>query len=141
MSKLFFNARSFALKGFFFFFALALAGTPLVALAVLQVVPVPAPSNIVAPANVPANITTGADLIKYVQSVLGWVFAFAVVIGTVMIIYAGIIYLTSAGSAEKVKSAVQIMIYAVVGIAITGFAWSLVNVLQSIIFSNNTGVV
>ncbi len=109
-----------------------LALSPLAALA--QVGPpstVPGP-----PSTAPINLKTPTSLLQTIQNLLGWAFAFAVVIGTAMIVAAGIIYITAGANSERVKSAVTMMIYAVIGIAITGFAWSIVNVAQNLIFPN-----
>ncbi len=108
--------------------------SPLAALA--QVGPPPAgtlPGT--APGNIPINIADPTHLFQTVQNILGWAFAFAVILGTAFIVAAGIIYITAGANSERVKTAVNMMIYAVIGIAITGFAWSIVNVAQSLIFT------
>lgn len=86
-----------------------------------------------APTINPSTITTGQELLDTMQNVLGWAFAFALVLGIAALIAAGILYIT-AGGAGKAKTATNIIIYAVAGIAITGFSWALVNVLGGILF-------
>ncbi|MBI3335193.1 MAG: hypothetical protein HY001_01715 [Candidatus Portnoybacteria bacterium] len=89
--------------------------------------------------NVPSDVTTATAFIDILQNILGWAFAFAVVIGVAMLIVAGILYIT-AGGMGKAKMAASLMIFAIVGIAVAGFAWAIVNVLQNIFFENPTPV-
>ena len=86
-----------------------------------------------APTINPSTITTGQELLETLQNVLGWAFAFALVLGVAALIAGGILYIT-AGGAGKAKTATTIIIYAVAGIAITGFSWTLVNVVGNILF-------
>jgi len=54
-------------------------------------------------------------------------------LGTIMIIVAGILYLTSAGSPEKIGTAKKALIYAIVGIAIGLAAGAIVEVIKTTI--------
>jgi hypothetical protein len=54
-------------------------------------------------------------------------------LGTIMIIVAGILYLTSAGSPEKIKTAKTALIYAIVGIAMGIAADAIVSIIKGII--------
>lgn len=91
------------------------------------------------PANIPSDITTPTQFIDILQNILGWAFAFAVVIGVAMLIVAGIMYIT-AGGTGKAGLAAKLMIFAIVGIAVAGFAWAIVNVVQNIFFETPTDV-
>lgn len=82
------------------------------------------------------DITTPEAFMQVLQNILGWAFAFALIIGVAMLIAAGILYITSAGGA-KTKTAVNMMIFAVVGIAVAGFAWAIVNVMQGVFFGED----
>jgi len=99
----------------------------------------PPPTSFTGPGNIPSDITTPEDFIGVMQNILGWAFAFAMIIGVAMLIIAGVMYITSMGS-DRTKTAVSIMIYAIVGIAVTGFAWAIVNVVQTIFFETPTDV-
>ncbi len=68
--------------------------------------------SIVAPAGVPTDFPT---LLGNIASKAGEIVA---VIGTIMIIVAGIFYLTSAGSPERIGVAKKALLYAIVGIVI-----------------------
>ncbi len=54
-------------------------------------------------------------------------------LGTIMIIVAAILYLTSAGSPEKINKAKTALTYAIIGIAIGISATVIVNVIQEIL--------
>ncbi len=54
-------------------------------------------------------------------------------LGTIMIIVAGILYLTSAGSPEKIKTAKTALIYAIAGIAIGISATAIVQTILEIL--------
>ena len=54
-------------------------------------------------------------------------------LATVMIIVAGILYLTSAGSPERIGTAKKALIYAIVGIVIAIAADSIANIITGII--------
>lgn len=54
-------------------------------------------------------------------------------LGTIMIIVAGIFYLTSAGSPERMKTAKTALVYAIAGIAIGIAATTIVEVIKSVL--------
>jgi hypothetical protein len=54
-------------------------------------------------------------------------------LGTIMIIVAGILYLTSAGSPERINTAKKALIYAIVGIAIGISAYAIVAIIKGIL--------
>lgn len=85
------------------------------------------------------NLTTPTDLFTRMETILGWVFALALMLGVAMLIVAGIMYITAAGS-SRADTAVKIMIYAIIGIAVAGFAWAIVNVAQGLLFSKTVNV-
>ena len=54
-------------------------------------------------------------------------------LGTIMIIWAGILYLTSAGSPEKMGKAKTAFIYAIIGIVVGILATTIANVIVGIL--------
>lgn len=60
-------------------------------------------------------------------------------VGTIMIIVAGIFYLTSAGSQERMTKAKTTLIYAIVGIAIALAAGAIIEIITSILSANGAG--
>lgn len=98
------------------------------------------PSVPAGPAINPASdITSPTEFLARMQNILGWAFAFALILGVAMLIVAGIMYITAAGSG-RADTAVKIMIAAIIGIAITGFAWAIINVVQGLFFTDTVNV-
>jgi len=58
---------------------------------------------------------------------VNWFFNFVIIFGIIFIIYAGYTYVTSGGDAGKTKKAMQILMYALIGIAIALLAKALIN--------------
>ena len=54
-------------------------------------------------------------------------------LGTIMIVIAGILYLTSAGSPEKITKAKTALIYAVIGITIGIAATAIVGIITNVL--------
>ena len=59
-------------------------------------------------------------------------------LGTIMIIVAGIFYLTSAGSPERIGVAKKALIYAIAGIAIGVAATAIANIIVDILKGKGT---
>jgi len=49
---------------------------------------------------------------------INWLFGLVIFVAAIMLIWAGFTYVTSAGNAEKMKTALNSVIYALIGIAI-----------------------
>ncbi len=58
--------------------------------------------------------------------VTNWFFGIVIFIAAIMLIWAGFTYVTSAGNAEKVKTALNGLIYALIGVGIAILAKGLV---------------
>jgi len=58
---------------------------------------------------------------------LNWFFNIVIILGIIFIIYAGFTYITSSGDPAKTKRALQILMYALIGIAIAILAKALIN--------------
>jgi hypothetical protein len=71
----------------------------------------------------------GELLLKIAGAVGGLVAA----LGTIMIIVAGILYLTSAGSPERMGKAKTALVYAIIGIAIGITAEAIVGIIKEIL--------
>ena len=76
-----------------------------------------------------------AELFNRIQNVLGWVFAFALIIGVAMLIVGGIMYMIAGGNEDRAGAGIKMVIFAVVGIVIAGLAWSIVAIVNSIVFA------
>lgn len=60
---------------------------------------------------------------------MSWVFILVVAIATVVIIVAGINFITSQGDAQKTKNARNTIIYAIVGIIVAALATSIIRLV------------
>lgn len=74
---------------------------------------------------------TGGEgsLKELVQTMLNYFLSFLGFVATVMVIYGGILYVTSAGNDESVGKAKKILLYAAVGIVIILLSFALVNTI------------
>lgn len=79
------------------------------------------------PPGVPTDFPT---LLGRIATAVGTLVA---TLGTAMIIVAGILYLTSAGSPERIGTAKKALIYAIAGIAIGLAADAIVQIVQGIV--------
>lgn len=60
------------------------------------------------------------------QSILSMVFFLFGIVATITIIFAGIMYVTSEGNAEKTKAAKNAILYGVIGLVVTLLSFSIV---------------
>lgn len=67
---------------------------------------------------------SAGDVVKTVVNVLLYVIG---VISVLMIIIGGIMYVTSAGEAGRIKTAKDTILYAIIGLAVAFFAFAIVN--------------
>lgn len=66
------------------------------------------------------------DLWDILARAINWVFGLVIAVAAIMLIWAGFTYVTSAGNAEKVKTALNGLIYALIGVGIAILAKGLV---------------
>jgi len=78
----------------------------------------------------PLSVNTFGALLLNIASGVGVLIAS---LGTIMIIISGILYLTSAGSPERINKAKTALIYAIIGIAIGLSAGAIVATIENII--------
>ena len=69
------------------------------------------------------------DLKSLVQTILNFFLGFLGFVATLMVIYGGILYVTSAGNDENVGKAKKILLYAATGIVIILISFALVNTI------------
>jgi len=61
------------------------------------------------------------------ENVVGWIFVFAIVFGSLMFIVAGILYVTAGGDQLKKVKASKLVMSIMIGVAVAALAWALVN--------------
>ena len=74
-----------------------------------------------------------AGVESLLTEILGWINTFFYIIASIFILFAAFQYLTAAGDEEKVKKAKNMLIYAVIAIAIALFAGGLDVLIENII--------
>jgi len=88
------------------------------------------PVSLNAPRGIPTGGPTKLLSFYYIfQNVVGWLFVIAMVLGVLMIIVAGIMYITAGSDETKAGKAMKVVMYALIGVAVAALAWSLVNVV------------
>ena len=81
---------------------------------------------------IPNPLSAGnfGDLLTQIVTAVG---ALIATLGTIMLIWAGILYLTSGGSPERTGNAKKALIYAIVGIIVGLAATTIVTIIKGII--------
>lgn len=79
------------------------------------------------------------DFTSLVKIIAQWIFNLAIPIAVAMIVYAGILFLTSSGEPGKITKAKQVLTYAVIGLAIILIGSGFVTLIQSILELGGTG--
>jgi len=63
------------------------------------------------------------------ENIIKWVVGFIILIAILMIVWAGINYMTAAGDQNKVETAKKILTYAIIGLLIAALAYAIVNLI------------
>lgn len=82
------------------------------------------PMVALAQATTPA-LPTNVDVLEMIANIADVLFWILLAISIVFIVYAGILFVTAAGSAEKVEQARHIILYAVIGIIVALLAYGI----------------
>lgn len=83
----------------------------------------------VAPANVPT------DLVATLLNITNFILGFAAMIATLVIIYGGIVYLTSLGNDDRAAQAKKIIASGIIGLIIIGLAYAIVTIVINILMT------
>jgi len=67
------------------------------------------------------------------ENILGWIYTFFFIFAAIFILIAAFQYLTAAGDEEKVKKAKNMLIYAVIAIAIALVAMGIDNIVANLV--------
>lgn len=79
---------------------------------------------------------SGIDLMETLSTIINVVIGVVGFLAVVMIIYGGVQYTTSAGAADKVKSAKDTIMYGIIGLVVALLAFAIVNFVLKNIFGN-----
>ncbi len=81
---------------------------------------------------VPFGIPT-KSIEDILEDAVSWILEIALAISIVMLIYGGLYYVSSSGDAEKATTSKKIIKYALLGVAIAGTSYVIVQLLDTII--------
>ena len=96
---------------------------PILAIGMLLAIPILGLANGMTPPDIKLTLWgTGSILTK----ALNWVFGIVIFIAAIMLIWAGFTYVTSSGDSEKMKKALNSVVYALIGIGVAVLAKGLV---------------
>lgn len=80
--------------------------------------------------NIPNPLGETSDITTLVENILNFLWKLAFVIAPILIVYAGYLYITSAGNEEKVKIAQKTLIWTLIGFAVVLIASSVPAIIQ-----------
>lgn len=79
----------------------------------------------------PSNVPT--DVRQAVLNITNYVLGFVAIIATLMVVYGGVLYLTSLGNEEAAAAARRTIANAIIGIFLAGLAYAMVQVITGVI--------
>lgn len=79
----------------------------------------------------PSNVPT--DIRQAVLNITNYVLGFVAIIATLMVVYGGVLYLTSLGNEEAAATARRTIANAIIGIFLAGLAYAMVQVITGVI--------
>lgn len=77
------------------------------------------------------NPLTECSIQDLLSHIIDWLIVFAILLSTGMVVWAGILYTTAGGSAERAKKAQRTLIYTLIGLAIVIVSKSVALVIQN----------
>ena len=94
---------------------------------------VPTPPSTFGRTGIPTGITTPGGFIAIIEDLTDWLFVILLVISVVMIVMAGLQFITGGGDPAAISAARTKLIWAAVGVVIALLAKGIVPVVRSII--------
>jgi hypothetical protein len=79
----------------------------------------------------PANVQT--DLVQAVMNITNYILGVVAMIAVLMIIYSGLMYLTSGGNDERIEAARKTFSNAIIGMVIVGLAYAIAIIVVFVI--------
>lgn len=80
-----------------------------------------------------APISGVQEVLNFLCTIYGWLFYFLMALVVIFIVLGAYRYLTSAGEAEKVKSAQNTLLYAAIAVAVALLAWGIPHIVANFI--------
>jgi len=85
------------------------------------------------PGEAPVYVETIDDVIRIVERGANWLLGLVVVIAVVMIMYAGLKWMTAGGEEEKMSEARRVLTWALTGVGVALLARGLVEVIDQLV--------
>lgn len=84
----------------------------------------------------PAEITAKTDIsvtgiFDLIRKLVNWFAAFIGIVAVVMLLYAGVLFMT--GTDENITKAKNVIIYGIVGVAVAAMSWGIANLVNSLL--------
>ncbi len=102
-------------------------------IAALAVTLLPLLAGAQAPTGPVSTVTSLEDIIRIINTIINYIFAFLIILATVMVLYAAYLYLTAGGDEESVSKAKEVIIYAAVGVAVALLSQAVAFIVASIV--------
>ena len=83
-------------------------------------------------------IASTSDIYTLVIKILNFLIILAIPLSAILIVYAGLLYIISAGNAEKIKTAQKTLIWALIGFAIVLIAKSIPFIIEEFLSGEST---
>jgi hypothetical protein len=85
-----------------------------------------------APIEPTTPITTAQDVINNINKIASWFFTAFLALAVIFLIWSAFLYLTAAGNSEKVKSAKNALIYAIIAIIVALIAGGIPSIIGNV---------
>lgn len=82
---------------------------------------------------------TKVNPVTIIDTTINWAFGLLIILASAFIVYAAFVFLTSSGDTEKVKQAKNLILYAVIAIAVAFFARAVVYIVRELLRAGFTG--
>jgi len=80
--------------------------------------------------NGPTTVSGIADIFLIIMQ---WIFAFALILGIIMVIISGISYMTAGGESDRVSKATKVLTYSVIGVAIALISSFVIQIIRNLL--------
>mgnify|MGYP001595362602 CR=1 FL=1 len=104
-----------------------------IGLAVILLLPLVVFGQLTGPGGRGIDISNQSMVVIILTNIFDFLFYIISFLAALFLIYAAYVYLTAAGDAEKVTTAKNIILYAIIAIVIALIAWSLPKLIESIL--------
>jgi hypothetical protein len=84
--------------------------------------------------NIDNPLVGTSDIYMLIDKIIDFLFGISILVTPIIVVYAGFMYVTSAGNEAKIKTAQKVIIWALVGFAIVLIAKSVPAIIQKVLY-------